>query len=200
MLFGAGFIVSPAEARAIGLGTVTGLSKHIRHYRNGRDLTASPRDVMVIDLFGLTEPEVMSRFPYVYQNVKDKMKPERDANLNDAIKRAWWVFGRPRSEIRPALDGLSRYIVTVETAKHRIFQFLEAKTLADNKLIVLALSDAANLSVLSSHVHVSWAIGQGTLLENRPVYPKSLCFDPFPFPTPTEAQTVRLRVASVKLV
>ena len=41
-------------AAALGLGSVPGLERHIREYRNGRDLMAAPRDVLVIDLFGLS--------------------------------------------------------------------------------------------------------------------------------------------------
>ncbi len=135
----------------------------------------------------------------VYQHILDKVKPERDANRDPSISSVWWVFGRPRSEIRPALEGLPRYIATVETAKHRMFQFLGAETLPDNKLIVLALADAAFLSIVSSRFHLLWALAQGTMLEDRPVYPKSLCFDPFPFPTRTEAQTTRLRALGEEL-
>ena len=190
-LHGAGFIVTPAEARTLGLGTVPGLEAHIRDYRNGRDLTAAPRGAMVIDLFGLTETEVRSRFPVVYQHVWDKVKPERDANRDVDIREQWWLFGRTRSEIRPAMANIPRYIATVETAKHRIFQFLGTEILPDNKLIVLCLSQADKLSVISSRPHVIWSLAQGTMLEDRPVYPKTLCFDPFP--DPTEAQKARLR-------
>ena len=62
---GAGFIVTPAEATSLGLGTRPGLEAHIRDYRNGRDLLQRPRGVMVIDLFGLSENEVFDRFPEV---------------------------------------------------------------------------------------------------------------------------------------
>ena len=181
-LIGAGFIVTPSEARALGLDTVPGLEAHIRAYRNGRDLTATPRGVMVIDLFGLSEAEVRFRFPAVYQHVLDKVKPERDQNNRESYKRNWWVHGEPRRDLRPALEGLNRYIATVETAKHRVFQFLGAVTLPDNKLIVLALDDAWQLAVLSSRIHETWALAQGSLLEDRPVYPKGQCFEPFPFP------------------
>lgn len=198
-LHGAGFIVTPAEARALGLGTVPGLEAHIRTYRNGRDLTATPRGVMVIDLFGLSEFEVRTRFPAVYQHVLDKVKPERDQNNRDSYRRNWWVHGEPRRDLRPALEGLERYIATVETAKHRVFQFLDAATLPDNKLIVLALDDAWQLAVLSSRIHETWALAQGTLLEDRPVYPKGQCFDPFPFPDATEAQKARLRALGEEL-
>ena len=114
---------------------------------------------------------------------------------NLSIKKNWWVFGRPRSEIRPALDGLSRFIVTVETTKHRNFQFLEGSTLPDNMLVAIGLDDAAALAVLSSCFHVTWALTAGGRLGigNDPRYNKSKCFDPFPFPDQTEAQKAHLR-------
>ena len=52
-LHGAGFIISRERAKSLGLGTIKDADRHIREYRNGRDLTASPRGVLVIDLFGL---------------------------------------------------------------------------------------------------------------------------------------------------
>ncbi|GLS86704.1 DNA methyltransferase yeeA [Cypionkella aquatica] len=194
-LHGAGFIVTPAEARALGLGTVPGLERRIRQYRNGRDLTASPRDVMVIDLFGLSEAEVRSRFPAVYQHVLDNVKPERDQNNRDSYKRNWWIHGEPRKDMRPVLAALPRYIATVETTKHRTCQFLGAETLPDNMLIAIGLDDAAQLSILSSRFHVVWALAAGGRLGygNDPRYNKSRCFDPFPFPETTEAQKTRLR-------
>lgn len=200
-LIGAGFIVTRDEARALGLGTVAGLDAHIRDYRNGRDLTTAPRDVMVIDLFGLTEAEVRTRFPAVYQWVLDKVKPERDQNNRDSYRRNWWIHGEPRKDMRPTLTGLPRYIATVETTKHRLFQFLPASTLPDNMLIAIALDDAAWLAILSSRIHVAWALTAGGRLGygNDPRYNKSRCFDPFPFPTPTEAQKTTLRALGEEL-
>lgn len=194
-LHGAGFIVTPAEARSLGLGTVPGLDRHIRHYRNGRDLTATPRNVMVIDLFGLSEIDVQMRFPAVYQHVLDQVKPERDQNNRESYKRLWWVHGEPRKDLRPALAGLPRYIATVETTKHRVFQFLDEETLPDNMLVTIAHDDAAVLAVLSSHEHVVWSLAAGGRLGygNDPRYNKSRCFDPFPFPDLTAAQSARLR-------
>jgi hypothetical protein len=87
--------------------------------------------------------------------------------------------------LRPALAGLPRYIATVETAKHRTFQFLDASVLPDNKLIAIASDDAAWLGVLSSQVHVDWSLAAGSWLGvgNDPVYVKSRCFETFPFPS-----------------
>jgi len=181
-LMGNGFIVNGEKAAELGLGRRTGLERFIRPYRNGRDLTAQSREVMVIDLFGLEAETVRRDFPEVYQHLLETVKPERDRNNRASYRDKWWQFGEPRREMRPALADLNRYIATVETAKHRVFQFLDAEILPDNRLVVVSLSDAFSLGVLSSRIHSIWCDLTGGTLEDRPVYTKSLCFDPFPFP------------------
>jgi hypothetical protein len=211
-LHGAGFIVTPQEAEHLGLGRRPGLEGHIREYRNGRDLTSRPRGVMVIDLFGLEVDDVRTRFPEVYQHVKTEVKEKitintngereyigRDWNHRDSYKNNWWTFGEPRGEFRPALVRITRYIATVETAKHRIFQFLDAVILPDNKLVSIGSDDSFVLGVLSSNIHTTWALRAGGLLEDRPVYVKSRCFDPFPFPTADDHQKQRIRIIAEDL-
>jgi len=183
-LHGSGFIVTPAEARGLGLGTVPGLERHIRHYRNGRDLTGNSRNVMVIDLFGLSESVVRREFPAVYQWVLDRVKQEREENSRESYRNSWWIFGEPRTDLRKFSQGLARYIATVETAKHRVFRYLDASILPDNKLVAIGLDDPALLGVLSSRIHVAWALAAGGWIGygNDPVYVKTRCFDAFPFP------------------
>jgi SAM-dependent methyltransferase len=201
-LHGAGFIVSPAEAEALGLGRRPGLEAHVRPYRNGRDLTARPRGALVIDLFGLDAGEVRERFPEVYQHLRLTVERDRQAQFArsptadaKSYLTKWWQFGKPRQELRPALSGLQRYIATVETAKHRVFQFLDQSILPDNMVIAVALSDAFHLGVLSSRIHQLWALRAGGWLGigNDPRYSKSRCFDPFPFPDTTETQKQAIR-------
>src|SRR5690606_28309898 len=47
--------------------------------------------------------------------------------------------------------------------------------------VCIALRDLYHLGVLSSAIHVVWALASGGRLEDRPRYQKALCFDPFPF-------------------
>ena len=201
-LHGRGFIVTAADAEALGLHRRPGLETHLRPYRNGRDLTARARDVMALDLFGLSAEAVRERFPEVYQHLTLTVRTEREAQFQrSATKDAaaylehWWLFGKPRQHLRPALAQLQRYIVTVETAKHRVFQFLDAAILADNMLVAVALSDAFHLGILSSQIHTIWALRAGGRLGvgNDPRYSKSRCFDPFPFPDASEAQKQAIR-------
>ncbi|RUQ31302.1 MAG: class I SAM-dependent DNA methyltransferase [Candidatus Competibacteraceae bacterium] len=198
-LFGGGFIVTQEQATTLGLGRIPGLEQHIRPYRNGKDLTATPRNVMVIDLLGLSIDQVRDRFPEIYQWIVERVKPERDQNRRATYRDHWWIFGEPRSQLRKALNGLPRYIATVETAKYRVFQFLDAAILPDNKLVAIASDDAWHLAVLSSRVHVVWALAAGSTLEDRPVYVKSACFEKFPFPTASPAQQAELRVLGERL-
>ena len=81
------------------------------------------------------------------------------------------------------MEGLGRYIATVKTAKHRVFQFLGANIIPDSKLIVFTLDDALYAGVLSSKIHLVWVSATQALLEDRPTYVKSKSFDPFPFPS-----------------
>ena len=188
MLFGAGFIVSPEQATKLGYGRIPGLEKYIRHYRHGRDLTKTPRGVMVIDLHGLTSEEVQEAYPEVYQWVFERVKPARDQNREPSRKKNWWLFGRSNEILRDAIQGLPRYIATPETAKHRFFVFLDESILPDNGLVNIGLADAYYLGVLSSHCHVTWSLKIGGRLGvgNDPRYNKSRCFDTFPFPVCSE--------------
>ena len=186
-LFGAGFIVTPEEAARLEADAP------IKPYRNGRDLTDRPRGVSVIDLYGHDADEVRRRWPATYQWVLERVKPERDHNNRASYRDNWWTFGEPRKVMRATLVGLMRYIATVETAKHRVFQFLDAAIAPDNKLIAIALDDAYCLGVLSSRVHVVWALASGSTLEDRPVYVKTTCFETFPFPVATAEQQARIR-------
>lgn len=201
VLHGKGFIVSLAQAEALGLGRIPGLEKHIRPYVNGRDLTGRSRNVMVIDLYGLSEKEVSHNYPEVYQWIYDHVKPERDHNKRPGRRNAWWIFGEPISTFRPALSGLKRFISTVETAKHRVFVFLDGSILPDNKLVNFALDDAFQFGVLSSKIHATWVAANSSHLGfgNDPVYVKTRCFDPFPFPECTETQKTPIRCIAERL-
>ncbi len=107
--------MSQSEAIHLGLGKRDELEKHIRSYRNGRDLGRS-RGVMVIDLFGSSAGEVRRAYPEEYQHVKAEVKEKivinnkgekqmvgRDWNNRESYKENWWLFGEPRSDMRPSV-------------------------------------------------------------------------------------------------
>ena len=194
MLFGSGFILNRAEAKSLGLGYSAEAREVIREYRNGRDLTQTQRGVLVIDLFGLQIDEVKYKFPKIYQWLIERVKPERDQNRDRSIRENWWLHGRTRPEWRDYASGLKRYIATVETTKHRIFQFLDADILPDNMLVNIAIDQPDCLGVLSSRVHAAWALVAGGRLGmgNDARYNKSRCFETFPFPILDDQQSAKI--------
>lgn len=192
-LHGLGFTLTPLEAKRLRETDAGSGSTPIKPYVCGRDLVQNAREQYVIDMLGLTEAEARQRHPGVYQHLVLHVKPERDANARESYRRMWWIFGEPRKELRPALVGLQRVIVTTRTAKHRIFVFQSGSAVFESEVIVIPLQDAFHLGTLSSRIHRVYALAAGGTLEDRPRYNNSVCFDPFPFPACDEATENRIR-------
>ncbi len=73
--------------------------------------------------------------------------------------------------------------------------------LADGSLAAIAHDDAFVLGVLSSRLHVTWALAtRGRLgVGNDPRYQNGPCFLPFPFPDCTERERSRIRLVAERL-
>ena len=81
-----------------------------------------------------------------------------------------------------ALDGLPRFIATPRVAKHRLFVWLDARTLPDSQVIVVARDGDVTFGILHSRFHEAWSLRLGTSLEDRPRYTPTTTFETFPFP------------------
>ena len=129
------------------------------------------------------------------------VKVERDNNNEEYRRTYWWLFGRKNTLMRGFTAGLTRYIATVETSKHRAFLFFDGSILPDNMLVAIGSEDAFHLGVLSSRIHVIWALRAGGWLGvgNDPRYSKSRCFDPFPFPDCGDDIKARIRAVAEEL-
>ena len=200
-LIGQGFIVDNEAAAALGFDRNPELRTVVKGYRHGRDINAISRNLKVIDLFGFGADAVREKFPEVFQLLHDSVKPERDQNRREFYRVNWWIFGEPRRELRAALQGLQRYIVTVETSKYRTFSFLDVSIIPDNKLVAIALDSDVCLGVLSGRIHAIWAeaIGSRLGVGNDLVYVKSRCFETYPFPPMEGGHSNRIQGLGAKL-
>jgi hypothetical protein len=192
---GAAMVLTPEQAGALEPDAP------IKPYRNGKDLMDRPRGVFVIDCHGLTSEQVRERYPKLYQWLVERVKPERDVNRDKDLREKWWLHRRNNEDMRESLAGLSRYIATVMTAKHRLFVFLDGAILPDQVLVNIAVDDAFHLGVLSSRIHVAWALAAGGRLGmgNDARYNKTRCFETFPFPEATPEQAERIRLLAEQL-
>ena len=155
----------------------------VRPIYNGSDITRRWAGHWVVDFAALDLAEAADYLaPFAY--VEAAVKPIRIGNREAVRAEKWWRHGRFRPELRTALAGLTHYIATPETAKHRFFVKFPVAVAPEHKLIVIPRQDDATLGILSSRIHCLWAIENGGRLGvgNDPVYNSSLCFETFPFP------------------
>ena len=178
----------------------------IKRTLNGRDLTQRDSKSFIIDFFGLTEEEARQQHPREFQRLLDTVRPERLARAGrtadaDQYARTWWLFAKARPEMRASLRGLDRYIGTAETAKHRTFSFIPAEFVPNQKIRVVASDSPEFLGVLSSSIHVCWALVQGSRLGvgNDPVYNNSRCFGTYAFPAWSDFQRGIIRLLAEQL-
>ena len=156
----------------------------VRPWINGSDVTGRSREMWVIDFGGDMPEEEASLYELPYEYVKRCVKLERDKNNRASYRKLWWLHGEPRPAMRKALEGCSRYIVTVIVAKHRLFAWMPSIVVPDHRLFVFSREDDYLFGVLHSKVHELWALRMGSTLEDRPSYSSSRSFETFPFPWP----------------
>lgn len=173
----------------------------VRRYKNGRDLVDGSPDRLIIDFHGWNLADASREYPALVQVLLEKVKPERENCQRRPHRERWWVFGESRGEMREALSAIPRYVVTVETAKHRWFAFLDSAVLPDQKLRVVASDDSFVMAALSARPHVVFAAAAGGRMGvgNDLVYNGTRCFNPFPFPAATKLQKARIRALGEQL-
>ena len=119
-------------------------------------------------------------FRWVQEHVWPRWDKQREAGRRDQ----WWLHHRPRPNMRAALDGLARYIVTPRVAKYRLFVWLDARVCPDSATIAIARDDDTTFGILHSRFHEIWSLRVGTWLGkgNDPRYTPTTTFATFPFP------------------
>lgn len=159
----------------------------------------NPQRLWIVDFPpGMTEVEE-AQYEAPFEYIRKRVKPIRAGNKRRAYAERWWIHAEARPEMRGALKGLPRYLVTPTVSKHRVFVWLEGRTLPDHQLIVFAHADEYFFGVLHSRPHELWALRLGTRLETRPRYTPTTCFETFPFPKPTRLQEQAIADAARRL-
>ena len=164
---GGKFDIEPVEAQRLlaAVGNPNGRpnSDVIKPWLNASDVTGRNRKMWIID-FGVQLGEndaALYQWPFEY--VREHVRPGRIAlTERDSSNENWWRHQRPRPEMRAALEGKQRYIVTPRHSKHRIFDWVSAEIVPDSALVVFARDDDYFFGVLHSRVHEAWARATGT--------------------------------------
>lgn len=158
----------------------------VKPWINGSDIAGRRRGLWIIDFGVNTSRELAECYEAPFAYVEEKVKPARSIVRVESTRNHWWLFERPRPELRRAIVGLDRFIVTPQVSKHRLFTFVKVDTVPDTQVFVFARSDLYFLGVLQSIVHEVWTLCNCSWkgVGNDPTYLSSTCFDTYPFPWP----------------
>jgi hypothetical protein len=188
-IYGLGFVLEPSERDALVARNPRNAERTFP-YIGGEELNTSPTQHFsryVIN-FGDMRLEQAAEWSDLLSIVEDRVKPGRDVRDHNTIaqrqKRYWWLYRSDVPELRSAIVGLGRCLVTARISKHLMLSFQPTNRIFSEQVYVFALDGATAFAVLQSRVHEPWVRLLSSSLEDRLRYAASDCFDTFPFPEP----------------
>ena len=84
----------------------------VRPWINGSDITGRRRNMWIIDFPPGTTFEEAALYEAPFEYVNKNVKPLRIKSKREAYAKRWWLHMEPRPEMRAAILGLERTIVT----------------------------------------------------------------------------------------
>jgi type II restriction/modification system DNA methylase subunit YeeA len=156
----------------------------VRPVASGVDLVQTARNMWTID-FGTLPADEAAEYELPFEYVNTHVRPIRTEGRKAQYGQKWWQYGRPRIEMREALNGKTRYIATPAVSKHRIYTWVAPRVLCNQGTLVFAREDDFFFGVLHSRIHEAWARAQGTQVrevESGFRYTPTSTFETFPFP------------------
>ncbi len=198
---GRGFVLDESTARKMLASKEADYSTVVRPYLDSEDIADDPHQAprrWVID-FNVLPLEAASKYPEAMKVVRESVKPERDRSADRGFRSKWWQFGRPRGEMRVAINGLQRYFAVGRHGKRMFIAVVAPIAMASDATNVFAFDDGYSLGVLLSRAHDAWAWSRSSTLETRLRYTPSTVFETFPWPDATEAARATIAAASAAL-
>ncbi|MFG3557105.1 Eco57I restriction-modification methylase domain-containing protein [Micromonospora sp. NPDC047557] len=155
-------------------------------YLNGNDLNSRwdcSASRYVINFRESTVDEA-KEYADCYEQVERLVKPERENSNDQRLRRLWWRFKRPVSDLYAAIAGLRRVIVITLVSKTVMPVMVPTGQVFSHKLCVFSTEDPAMLSVLSSSPHYFWTIARTSTrgIGDAPNYSPSDVFETLPLP------------------
>lgn len=156
----------------------------VRQWINGMDVTRRRVTRWIIDFGTDISEEDACLYEAPFEHIAKSVKAERILNREGPAAQRWWIHQRPRPEMRHASKNLTRFIVTPEVSKHRVFVFAHRALLPSGSVYLIPRADDTTFGILHSRMHELWSLRMCTWLGkgNDPRYTPTTCFETFPFP------------------
>lgn len=156
-------------------------------YLNGEDLNQRPdasASRWVIDFDDRDEGHAKS-YVLPYSRVVELVKPERLRNPRKPRRDLWWQFAERAAGMRRAIEPLSEVLVIARISKTVMPLRIPTGSVMNEKTVVFTDVSYSAQALLSSNVHLVWAVKYSSTLETRVNYSPSDVFLTFPRPAPT---------------
>jgi type II restriction/modification system DNA methylase subunit YeeA len=154
----------------------------LRRLVNAMEIVRRPEERWVVDFSDYPSEREAAEFEAPFAHCVLFVYPERQKVRDEKTKQDWWLFERPRPNLRAKIKKLGRFIITPRVAKHRVFIWCSVMSIPDTAIDAIARDDDTTFGILHSRFHELWSLRMGTSLEDRPRYTPSTTFETFPFP------------------
>jgi hypothetical protein len=197
---GRGFILS-FEQRADLIAQDPRNEDVIQPYVIGKDLTQRPDSSAsrcIINFKGWSL-EHAEEYPGCLDIVRRLVKPERDKNRRAQRRDRWWIYGERALELYEASGELDHVLAISRHGNTIIPARIATGSVFSEATVVFALSDFISLALLSSSVHLIWAIRYGSTIRTDIRYVPTDVFLTLPRPRPvTELETLGRHLYSTR--
>ncbi len=156
----------------------------LRPLLNGSELTKKAPERWIVDFGTKMSEAAAAMYEMPFAHLEKMVKAKRQGKREAAASKNWWLHQRSRPEMRSALRGLERCILTGRVSRHPIFVWSPTIVAPDSRLVVFARDDDTTFGVLHSRFHASWALRKGMMhgKGNDPQYTPTEGFQTYPFP------------------
>jgi len=191
IIVGKGFFISQKEATKvieINPKNKDVVSRHI----GGRDLNTSPLlcgSRFVINYKDMEKKKAKS-YSEVFSIVEREVKPDRQRinpktgkyKLRKPMPEKYWIYAEKRPLLYSTISDLNKVLAIAQVSRTAQVAFVDSNQVLDAKLIIFPFDDFYHFGILSSSIHVIWAIERCTTMKNDLTYTPKRLFQPFPFP------------------
>jgi hypothetical protein len=180
---GDGFVITPRQASKIVEGDPVSVEV-VKLLINGDELNNHPlqepprRTVYFADWPLSRAEQFVGAMNWIVQHVK----PEREKHEEPALRKRWWLFKRPTTELYSKLKELKWCYAFSRHTKHFGPQRQPTDVVFTEALKVIATDRWDLYAVIQSTLHEVWARKYSGALKQDLRYSPSSCFETFPFP------------------
>ena len=174
----------------------------LRPWVNAESLVKTRQSLWIIDFPSGTSEETAARYEKPMAQLAAHVKPARESNRDERLRRLWWLHRRTGDGVRNAALRFTRLLCTPRVSKHRLFVWIDAIVEPDTATYAFAREDDLFFGIMHSRIHEVWSLAQGSQLREKESgfrYTPTSCFDTFPFPHPTAEQARAIAEAAREL-